>query len=158
MKRPPNITFIAFILLLGLAACQPPNAVTPVAVPTATVPAIPTPGTPTPGKATVTGRALALDTGAPFVNMVIRLAPVLHLDSNPNDDTFVLDNGNSPAAITNSQGYFVLANVDPKEYVVIVGDVDTSYAVATVQPDKAKVWKLTADQVTDVGEIRVVLK
>ena len=154
MKRLP---IIMVILLFGLAACQTANTVTPVAVPTATVPAIPTPGTPMPGKATVTGRAFHLDTGAPFDNMVIRLAPVIHLDANPSDDTFVLDNSGSPAAISNSQGYFVLANVDPKAYVVIVGDVDTQYAVATEQPDKAKVWTLTAGQITDVGEIRVVL-
>jgi hypothetical protein len=156
MKRLP---IIAFVILLGLVACQSaPTAAPATAVPTATVPAIPTPATPMPGKSTVTGRAEALDTGAPFSGMVIRLAPIIHLSSNPSDDTFVLNNSGSPAAITNSQGYFVFNNVDPNSYVIIVGDVDTHFAVATAQPDKAKVWTLTAGTVTDAGDIRVVLK
>lgn len=153
MKRILTVVALAlFLPVILLAACggaTPAPTGQPVSGP-------PTPGTPQPGKSTVTGRALALDTGHPLTNTVVRLAEVLHLP--PDADTFMLNDATSPGAYSDDQGYFVIANVDPKDFVIIIGDINMSYAIATAEPDKAKVWKLTAGQVTDVGDLRVVMK
>jgi hypothetical protein len=144
---------LLFCLLSGiLAACQG-SGVGPVG--TATPPAQITPATPLPGKATVVGRATALFTGKPFASIAVRLAVVLHLP--PNSDTFMLDDAHSPGAISDTQGYFVITDVAPNDYVVIIGNPNVQYAVPTAEPDKARVWKLSAGQITDFGELRVVL-
>ena len=152
MKR--NAILLLILLSSLLAACQGSGVSTGTPAPTP-VPQV-TPATPLPGKATVVGHAIALDTGKPFANTPVRLAEVLHLP--PNSDTFMLNDAQSPGAITDQQGYFLINNVDPKDYVIIVGNINLSYAIPTAEPDKARVWTLSAGQITDTGELRVILK
>ena len=151
MRRYAMIYFC--ILALLLVAC---GGATPVSDATPSAGAPPIPGTPKAGMATVTGRVVALDTGQPLANTDVRLAEVLHLP--PDNDTFLLNDASSPGGYSDNQGYFIIANVDPKDYVIVVGDINVRYAIATAEPDKAKVWTLKADGMTDVGDIRVELK
>jgi len=153
MRR--NLVIFYVLVAVLCAACKGTATAAGTAAPSS---ATAVPGTPLPGKASVVGHASALDTGAPLANIVVRLAPVLHLSPDGSNDTFVLDDANSPGTYANADGYFSFVNVDPKDYVIIVGDVNVHYAVATAAPDKAKVWQLSAGTITDVGEIRVILK
>ncbi len=140
------------IMTITLFACQS-APISPSPTPFATN----QPATPLAGKATVVGRVLAADTGQPLGNTVVRLADVISLGV-PNSDTFMLNDATSPGGYTDSHGYFTIPNVAPKKYVIIVGDINLQYAVATAAPDRAREWDLVAGTITDVGELRVILK
>ncbi|MCC7359645.1 MAG: hypothetical protein IT317_09220 [Anaerolineales bacterium] len=149
-----RIAWLAGLVVAGvfaLAACATVTATPSTA--TATPEPIPTPE---PGLVTVAGRLVNTATQAPYANQVIRLAEVIHID--PGDSgTWMIDDATSPGDYTNDQGYFVIANVAAKEYVLVVGDFHVSYAVVTDTPDNAAVWQPEADRVLDVGQVDVVL-
>jgi len=137
---------------LALAACT--NAVPPTGAPEgATSQPVPTPEA---GNTTIIGTLVDSNTQQPYVNMVVRLADVIHIE--PGDaGSWVIDDATSPGDYTDEQGFFVIANVPAQEYVVVVGDFHVRYAIVTDTPDNAKVWQAPADQVYDLGQIDVVL-
>lgn len=140
---------IVTLLMLLLAACQNESA-----------PAVVVPGstqagaTTVAGKATVVGRVLSQQTGAPLANTPVRLAEVYR---EGDQGAYVLDGARSPGAVTGGDGGFVISNIEAKEYVVVIGD---PYGKNVVVPDpsgKARVWMAAADQVLDIGSLRVAL-
>ncbi|RME42307.1 MAG: hypothetical protein D6791_18085 [Chloroflexi bacterium] len=85
-----------------------------------------------PGKAVVIGRLISMRTGTPLPNTVVRLAEVYYADENnksPETGAYALDNAFSPSAITDDQGYFIFQDVDPRDYVIFVGDIMVNYTV-----------------------------
>jgi hypothetical protein len=117
-------------------------------------PATPTPlPTLAPGKAMVIGRVIADKSGQPISKQPVWLAEVRRQGDQA---AFMLNTSSSPFSPTDQQGGFVIANVDPQEYVIVVGDPHSSdYEIIAESPDTARVWKLQADQTLDVGELRV---
>jgi hypothetical protein len=112
--------------------------------------------TPEPGQVTVTGRLVDTNTHQPFTNMIVRLAKIIHID--PNDDgTWLIDDATSPGDYTDDQGTFIIPNVPVQDYVLVVGDFHTRYAIVTDTPDNALVVTTTADQIVDVQQVDVVL-
>jgi hypothetical protein len=111
--------------------------------------------TPEPGKANAVGRVMTRGANEPYANVIVRLAPVVDLGTDE-DDAFALDDANSPGTVTDAQGYFAFANVEPGDYVLIFGNVSTIYLIPTSTPDHAIVVKLTAGQVTDIGELPIM--
>lgn len=107
------------------------------------------------GKATLKGRALALD-GRPLPNIVMRLAEVVRGEGQ--EGAFVLDAAQSPGSSTDGQGYFVFSNIPPQEYVVVVGDVEGAYKIATDDQGMTRVWDAKVNEITDAGEIKVDLQ
>lgn len=81
----------------------------------------------------------------------VRLAEVFYDEGVP---LFLLDEAFSPTAITDADGYFAFTDVEPKEYIITVGEF-THIWKPYKENGKAKVFKLEADQVVDVGEIKV---
>ena len=154
---------VALLLLLVLAACATPPAAppTPAAAP-ATQPADSTPlviPTATPGRSVVTGRVFSLSRNQPLSFTIVRLAQVFRRTSDgqvlENDGAYLLDGARSPAAATNEQGLFVFVDVDPLEYVLVIGEAEGVNALVTEQSGRAKVWEAIAGDVLDVGEVRV---
>jgi hypothetical protein len=45
--------------------------------------------------------------------------------------------------------------VDPKEYVIVVGDPEGIYEVIPDDAGRARVWNTEADKVLDVGQLSV---
>jgi hypothetical protein len=166
MKRNLPMAVLGLLAAL-LAACSPgaePAQVpggTPVSVaatsapPAATsAPGAATAGKPEAGKATVVGRVLSKQTGAPLTGTSVRLAEVTRQGS---EAIYVLDGANSPGAETGGDGSFVMANIVAREYVMVIGDPYAKYVVIPDETNRAKVWNAAADQVLDVGELRVDL-
>jgi hypothetical protein len=166
MKRTHTIV-LAALLAGALAACSTapePAQVAPTSAPAAAVassaPAAATAGAPAEvgkpeaGKATVIGRVLSKQSGAPIAGTPVRLAEVTRQGG---EAIYVLDGANSPGAQTNAQGEFVMANVVAREYVLVVGDPIGNYYVVQDEATRAKVWNAAADQVLDVGEQKVDL-
>ena len=142
-----NILLFLIILTLGLSACETTQA---------TPEAIPVPPTPMPGMATVTGRVVSKDTNEPLVNMPVRLAEVYRPEGQESDDDlYILDQAFSPGALTDDEGNFIVPDVDAIDYVIIIGDVETTYEVITYENGKPAVWKTAPDEILVVGVLEV---
>jgi len=131
------------ILMLALGACSTTQATPQKSGPTAPAPKS--------GTTTVTGRVLSSKTGLPLVEEPVRLAEVFYDEGVP---LFLLDAAFSPAAVSDPEGYFTFTDVEPKEYVLTVGEFFSTWVPYKVDGE-AKVYKLEADQILDVGEIQV---
>ncbi len=145
---------LSFLLVLTvfIAACNktssptinPEVLVTPTAI-----------SLPETGKASITGQVMHTQ-GYPLVNMIVRLANVAH-SSSGKGGAFILDLARSPSTSTDPKGFFNIQNVDPGEYVIVVGDVEITgiYEIISENNGSAKVWTFPADQVTNIGTLTV---
>jgi len=156
---------IISIIVILLAGCQTAATVEPEAtelVSASDVVATPPPvepteaGQPETGKATVTGQVFSLKTDAPLGNTVVRLAEV-HREGDRG--AYLLDTAFSPGDITDEQGYFIFENVEPGEYVLVVGNVEVykGYVIIPEDTGKPRVYEFEADKIQDVGELTVDL-
>lgn len=113
--------------------------------------------TPQPDQATVTGYVRSEVSGERIPAMIVRLAEVYRNDAG--DAAFVLDGAQSPGTLTDLEGRFIFRNVEPREYVLIVGDVEANqYEAIAESPNVAKVWMAEAGQILDMGEVSVELE
>ncbi len=139
-------TVIILLMLISLVACSAPQpASTPVNA--FTVP------TPTSGEAVVFGRVLSSISGQPIYRVRVAFAEVLR-----NEDTaiFVDDAGLSPFAETDQDGRFVVPNLQPKEYVIVVGDpLGPNDVVRDPATGLPRIWNIQAGQQIDTGDLRV---
>lgn len=90
------------------------------------------------------------------MNVIVRLANVAR-DAEGKGGAYILDIGRSPGTYTDDYGYFSIANFDPGDYVIVIGDIEVPdlYEVIQESNGDAKVWSFPADQVTDVGVLSV---
>lgn len=128
----------------------PDGAVIPsVAAATAT----PVPVEPVSGKALVIGRVLSAQSSEPLTNTIVMLAEVFRQGE---AGAFVLDASRSPSTFTDGEGNFVIANVEPGEYVIAIGDpFQNSKIIQDPTTQKAATWQVVADQVLDVEDVLV---
>ncbi len=145
MKTKFSLVTLSFILL-AVTAC----AMQPTSAQLATPPAVPTPEA---GKATVTGRIYSTTNKGPIAPAVW-LAEVFGTDT---EKYYLLDQSNSPSRYADKNGYFVITNVKPQEYVIIVGQPEGENEVIKDETGKAKIWTVPADQVLNVGQLNVTL-
>ena len=82
----------------------------------------------------VTGFVRSDLTGERIPAMIVRLAEVFRNEAG--DAAFVLDGAQSPGTLTDVEGRFIFQNVEPREYVLIVGNVEANeYEVIAASPD-----------------------
>ncbi len=151
------VLLLCTLLLGGCSTATPANndSATTVA-PTAVNPTNPNPTQPEAGKTIFKGRALNPQ-DVPWANTGVRLAEVVRNTEDPNNAAFVLSDSTSPGAVTDAEGYFIFANIPPVEYVLIVGDVYGKYKAILGDDLVTRIFSPTADQVLDVGDIKVDL-
>lgn len=144
-----------YILLpiLLLSACSQAAVVTPTSTQIST-PTEPEVVAPQAGKATLIGKVVSIQDGSPMANTVVRLAEVYRQGD---EGAFVLDGAYSPGDITDNQGKFAIQNVDPKEYVIVVGDVYDKYQIIADPNDDAKIFLAFENEILDIGELKVDL-
>lgn len=106
------------------------------------------------GHVTIYGEVLNKSENYPLVEVSIWLAKIFE----EQEDFFLLDTLNSPNTITDTDGFFLLENVLPGKYVVIVGDPEIYYEIITDESGKAKVWEFPSDEIIDIGTLRVSVK
>lgn len=141
---------ICAITLLILVAC------TTKVSPTEETSVVPTPTPlpqPAPGKSTVTGIVVSLS-NQPVVQVPVWLAEVVRQSG---EGIYILDSRSSPGAYTDEKGVFVIPDVSPGEYVIVVGDPEFRYEIITEASGKAKVWSIPPDQIFEVGELKVAI-
>lgn len=105
------------------------------------------------GKASLVGQ-ITKD-GKPYSNTTVRLAEVFR--NTDNEAAFALNEATSPSTISDSQGYYLFANVNAGEYVIVVGSLNTNYQIDSDSNSVAVVRKLEPDKILQVEIINVDL-
>jgi len=146
MKKIKTLILILGTLLLLVTACG--NQTAPVTT-NVTTP-IQNPGS---GKAVVTGKISSTISKKPL-KIPVWLAEV-HRQGD--EAVYVLNAVSSPGIYADENGIFVLANITPGEYVIVVGNPEGQNEVIMDDLGKPKVWNVPADQIYDVGEFKVKL-
>jgi hypothetical protein len=108
------------------------------------------------GKSAVIGKIIYSSNHEPASNIPIRLGEVYWDDEHKNA-AFVLEGATSPGAISVMDGTFIINDVPPSEYVIIIGDITDKYEIIEENPDTAKIYNLIPDKVIDIGIIEVNL-
>jgi hypothetical protein len=143
----------ALIFLSLLTACGTQALTGPRSLPE--VQARPTTLPPNPDMTTVIGQVVSSNTGLPMADTIVRLAEIVRQDG---EGAFILDVGFSPGAITDEMGYFVMENISVKEYLVVVGNVETNYEIIVNPDGSAKTYETQGGSILDVGRIESKLK
>jgi hypothetical protein len=118
------------------------------------------PASPQPGTATVVGQVVEVDSGDPLGDVIVRLAEVVREEEDEGEGVFLLNHSSSPGARTDQEGYFVLPDIKPGEYVVVVGEGENMNDYDIIEDGdtgKAKVWNATVDEISDWGVIRAIV-
>lgn len=151
MKRWLQFSIVLVVPYL-LLACQASGPGTAFVSPP---PPATSPAPPAAGKATILGQVLSMSTRAPLANVPVRLAEVVRQGDQA---AMVLDSAFSPGDITDDHGRFVIENVSPGEYVIIIGDITSEYEVISDPSGRARVWELAPDHVLDAAILQVGLR
>ncbi len=118
------------------------------------------PPRPEAGKVMVVGSVVSRGTGEPLPATAVRLAEI-YRNEGEGEDNFALDAALSPSAMTNEQGSFLFSNIDPGEYVIIVGNVEgvdaQAYEIIANPDGSGRVVDAEADQIVDIGKLEVTL-
>jgi len=132
---------LALLLSIILTACSE------AAIPERFIP------TPKPGNSTIAGVLVSSKDGTPYSNTYVRLAEVYRKDKAA---AFVLDAAFSPGALTNEKGEFIISDIKPGEYVIIIGDPAVNYLIIEDnQTGDAKVWNAPESGILDVGIFKI---
>jgi hypothetical protein len=112
--------------------------------------------TPSENKASITGRVIDEITGQALPNTAVLLAKVHYQDG---QGIFVLEDAHAPGDLTDENGYFIIQDIDPLEYVIVVGDTMTfdGYTIIQNADGKARVYSAEANNILDVSDLRVTL-
>lgn len=112
-----------------------------------------------PGKAAIVGQVVTNASGEPVLlpDTVVRLARVFWNEEH-SDGAFVLEGGSSPSDITNEMGVFTHVNIEPADYVVVVGEVIGFHEIISNPDGSAKIFTAKEGQIIDVGIIRVSIE
>lgn len=146
MKTIVNFVLI-LIIIVFLVGCSS-NQTTQSSQPTPTE--LPQPEA---GKASLSGQVTR--DGKPYSNATVRLAEVFR--GADNEAAFALNEAASPSTISNGQGYYLFANVNAGEYVIVVGSLNTNYQIDSDSNSVAVVRKLEPDKILQVEIINVDL-
>lgn len=146
-----RVIFLFILTALVVAGCTSPTSEVVNEVENKELPL------PEAGKATVTGHVISSTTNETLSDFIVRLAEVVRPPEEQGGDIFILDQAFSPGTKTDSNGIFIFENVDPKEYVIVVGDIERTYEVVAGEDGLPSVWNALPDEVTNFGEISVSL-
>ena len=101
----------------------------------------------------VRGRIISILTTQPLSNTVVALAQVTRQGE---EGAFVYNTAFSPMNVTDIDGYFIIPNVPPGEFVMVVGDpYELHEIIANPETDTAQTYFVEAGRVTEVGELQV---
>lgn len=145
-----GIAICALVLITILGACESPSPTIEMGSVLPSPTPFPTPET---GRATVTGRVIS-SSGQPVLRVPVWLAEVVRQGE---EGVYVLDSRSSPGAYTDDKGIFAIPNINPGEYVIVIGDPEGLYEIITEPSGRARVWNIPPDQIVNIGELKVTL-
>lgn len=141
-------------------AGAPATQASPLATPTAIARSTEVP--PSAGKASVTGRLIDAKAGEPMGNQALSLPSVVcpagATEENVREQcVYMVDAAFDPSALTDQEGRFVFRDIDPGRYVLLVGNPEVRYTVLADAARKPLIWKVEADEITELGDLAVEL-
>ena len=147
-----NLHWFAWLLIcfVTLAACQ--RNVTPDDLVNKNIDELKVP----PDKSAMIGSVISKVTGEPLALYGVRLAKVFWFEGT-DQGAYVLDGGSSPGDDTDENGVFIFNDLEPADYVIIVGDVIGYNDVVTDSDGKARVFKTEPGQVLKIEPLYVNL-
>ncbi len=125
-------------------------------LPVTVVPALSSPLTaPSQGRGAVTGRVLNRSNAAPVAQTTVYLARVYRDGSG--GGVFALDFNSAPRSRTDLDGSFAITDVEPAEYVLVVGDADSFRAPAVLMgaDGNPRAFQVREGVATNLGDVRV---
>lgn len=140
-RKPLTLIFSTIFFLAVLTGCQGSKKAT----------SIPLPGA---DKTTVTGIVFSTPMNQPYPNAPVWLAEVFREGEY---GAYVVNVAASPSTFADEQGVFIIENVDPKEYVIVIGNPESFSEVIPDDTGRARVWKTEAGKVLDVGQLNISL-
>lgn len=138
LLRKPS--WLLVLALLVLSACSPPpvEKVAP---------------TPQPGKCVVSGRALNTRDFWQETTLSVFLAD--YYENDAGKGFFTLDAYAEPAGQLDGDGWFVLGDLTPGNYVLVIGPSPEESHLVIGEDEQVLVLRLSADQSLNLGEIRL---
>lgn len=105
---------------------------------------------PEPGKSIIYGKLISEST-SPQEGVVVRLAKVYGGDSK--GGAYVLDDSNSPKAITDENGEYYFFSLLPGEYVLIVGNLDSNFEIINKSDNEPIVYSISPGEVLQIDPV-----
>lgn len=87
----------------------------------------------------------------PAVERNVRLAKVYR--GSGDDGTYILDEGQSPSAISEEDGLFSFINIEPGEYVLMVKKDNGTYMVVSDESKVPIIYEGVAGEIVQLGSI-----
>lgn len=100
------------------------------------------------------GQAVGIGSGAPIKKTPVYLARI-HWDEAHQNAAYVLDAANSPATLTDQNGYFSFADLPSVEYAIIVGESDGNNDVVRESNGNARIFQPQPGKTIDAGTVQV---
>lgn len=114
----------------------------------------PTVPQPTGDTSVLIGQAVGAGNGAPIKKTPVYLAQI-HWDEAHQNAAYVLDSANSPATLTDQNGYFSFADLPAIEYAIIVGESDGNNDVVREANGNARIFLPQPGKTIDAGTVQV---
>jgi hypothetical protein len=113
--------------------------------------------TPPADKVTLTGFAFSTILNEMLVEWPVFLAEVYR---NPeNDGAYVFDTASSPYTLTDASGRFIFTNLEPGEYVIVVGSIEVNRYEIIAEPNgRPKVINVSPGELLDLSTLQVELE
>lgn len=144
----------SLLIVLFIASCSGPAAVTTTQKSTPAAAAQVTIPTPKTGTAVVTGKLINKADSKPFANQLVRLGKIY---GEGTQSIYVYNESADPGAYTQADGTFVISDVNPASYAVIMVDNSGNYAAIKENAEKVLTVDVAADKVVKMGDIQVDL-
>ena len=104
---------------------------------------------------TLTGIVVSERTNKPIVEIVVQLAEVFYEGG---EGAYVLDTAQSPFTTTDKNGRFVFIDIEAKDYVLVIGSVETNdYKIISNDQEGNVVWSAPSNDILDTGTHVVLL-
>lgn len=148
---------LAITIALITAACQRSDgAEIPDLLPN--LPVTPTELYVSPTDTAIVGRVYFTSGGDsyPLESVIVRLATV-HWNEDRSSGVFALEGATAPSAVTSPDGTFVFEDLQPGDYVIVVGDVMGEHVIISGPNGKAKIYTTVGGQALNVGVLEVEL-
>ena len=107
-------------------------------------------------QATITGVVISQRTNEPIVEVPVQLAGVYYEGDR---GAYVLDTAQSPTATTDGQGRFVFVDIEPRDYVIVIGNVEINdYVIIPEESGRAKIWTAVSGEILDTNSHTILLE
>lgn len=131
-----------FLMIFLLTACQSENIQVNV----------PTPKT---DQAVIYGQILN-QAGNPLQTTPVRLAEVYRGEDD--QGAFALDEAFSPSTLSDENGNFIFNDLNPGEYVLFIGSINSNYMIVANEDGSAIVYEVSSNEVLEIKPITVDFK